>query len=238
MTDHKIVSQAEWDKTRVAFLQKETELNKTRERLAEERRQLPWVKIEKTYMFDTPTGKKTLSDLFDGRSQLFVQHFMFTPEWDAGCTGCSFAADHIDAAWQHIRHHDLSFVAVARAPIAKLEAYRKRMGWHFPFVSSAGSDFNYDFHVSWKKEDLAKGKVQYNYEMIDNKMEDLPGGSVFFKDKDGSVYLTYTGFGDTGDEILGAYILLDMTPKGRNEAHFMEWVKRHDEYEDKKRVAE
>ena len=140
MTDHTTVSQAEWDKTRVEFLKKEKEVAASYQRLAEERRQLPWVKIEKTYTFDTPTGKKTLSDLFDGRSQLFVQHFMFTPEWEAGCTGCSFAADHIDAAWQHVKHHDLSFVAVGRAPIGKLEAYRRRMGWHFPFVSSAGSD--------------------------------------------------------------------------------------------------
>jgi len=235
MEKHRIVSREEWTEARKALLAKEKELTRQRDKLSAERRELPWVKVEKSYVFDTVTGKKTLADLFDGRSQLIVQHFMFGPDWDEGCVGCSFGADHADAAYQHLKHHDVTYVAVARAPLAKLEAYRKRMGWHFNFASSLGSDFNYDFHVSFKKEDLAKGKVYYNFQMTDASMEELPGSSVFYKDEEGNIYHTYSDYGRGGEEVLGAYMLLDVTPKGRNEngpyRNLMDWVRRHDEYE-------
>ncbi|HET6158119.1 MAG TPA: thioredoxin family protein [Dongiaceae bacterium] len=238
MTQHKIVSEADWIEARKKVLAEEKALAKARERIAALRRDLPWVKIEKKYEFDTASGKKSLADLFEGRGQLFVQHFMFAPEWEAGCPGCSFAADHIDAAWQHLKHHDVTFVAVSRAPLAKLQGYKKRMGWRFNWVSSQGSDFNYDFHVSFTGEQLAKGKVFHNFEMIENNnMEDLPGGSVFYKDADGSIYLTYADYGDGSAEVLGTYMILDLMPNGRNETGPMAWVKRHDEYEGERRKA-
>lgn len=232
MEPQKIVSRQEWTKARKALLAKEKELTHLRDALNAERRKLPWVKVEKEYVFDTPQGKKTLAQLFDGRSQLIIQHFMFAPDWDAGCVGCSFTADHVDGANQHLRHHDVTYVAVARAPLAKLKAYWKRMGWRFKFASSYGNDFNYDFHVSFKKADTDKGKVEYNYEMIDPGIEDLPGGSAFYKDANGDVFHTYSSYGRGGEEVLGAYMLLDLTPLGRNESSAMDWVRRHDEYED------
>lgn len=234
MEPHKIVSQEKWTAARKKLLAKEKELTRARDKLSAERRKLPWVKVEKDYVFDTPEGKKTLADLFEGRSQLIVQHFMFGPDWDEGCPGCSFEADHVDAAYMHLQHHDVTYVAVARAPLAKLEAYRKRMGWRFKLVSSDGSDFNYDYHVSFTKDDLAKGKVYYNYATTDSEMEDLPGGSVFYKDAAGDIYHTYSSYGRGGEEVLGAYMLLDVTPKGRNESGPMDWVRRHDEYEDER----
>ncbi len=238
MKPHKIVSQDEWTNARKALLEKEKALTHARDKLSAERRELPWVKVEKDYVFDTPQGKKTLADLFEGRSQLIVQHFMFSPDWEQGCVGCSFAADHVDAAYQHLKHHDVTYIAVARAPLAKLEAYRKQMGWRFKMVSSFGSDFNYDFHVSFTKDELAKGKVYYNFEMTDAPtIEDLPGGSVFYRDADGTIYHTYSDYGRGGEEVLSAYMLLDTTPKGRDESGPMDWVKRHDEYEEKKRIA-
>jgi predicted dithiol-disulfide oxidoreductase (DUF899 family) len=237
MEPHKIVSESDWTEARKKLLAEEKALTHARDRVSQARRDLPWVKLEKNYMFDTAGGKKSLADLFEGRSQLIVQHFMFAPDWDAGCTGCSFAADHVDAAYPHLKHHDVTYLAVARAPLAKLLAYNKRMGWHFNWASSAGSDFNYDFHVSFRKDELAKGKVYYNFEMTETTMEDLPGSSVFYKDADGTIYHTYSDYGRGGEEVLGAYMLLDLTPKGRNESGPMEWVKRHDEYEGEKRKA-
>ncbi len=231
MENRKVVSRQEWTRARKALLAKEKELTHQRDALTAERHKLPWVKVEKEYVFDTPQGKKTLAQLFDGRSQLIVQHFMFAPDWDAGCVGCSFGADHIDGANQHLRHHDGTYVAVARAPLAKLEAYWRRMGWRFNFASSHGSDFNYDFHVSFKKADMDKGKVEYNYEMIDPGIEDLPGGSVFYRDAKGDVFHTYSAYGRGGEEVLGAYMILDIMPKGRDESSAMDWVRRHDEYE-------
>jgi predicted dithiol-disulfide oxidoreductase (DUF899 family) len=232
---HQIVSREEWIAARKQLLKKEKELTKLRDKLSAERRELPWVKVEKEYVFDTTEGKKTLAELFDGRSQLIIQHFMFGPDWEAGCVGCSFGADHVDAAYMHLKHHDVTYVAIARAPLATLEAYRKRMGWRFPFVSSYGSDFNYDFNVSFTKDDLAKGKVYYNYEMTEASIDELPGASVFYKDEKGDVYHTYSSYARGGEEVLGAYMLLDMTPKGRNETgpnyNLMDWVRRHDEYE-------
>ena len=228
---HPVASHEEWLAARRALLEKEKQLTRLRDEINAERLALPWVKVEKEYVFDTVGGRKTLADLFEGRSQLIVQHFMFGPDWEAGCVGCSFGADHADAAYQHLKHHDVTYVAVARAPSEKLEAYRRRMGWRFSFASSYGSDFNYDFHVSFPKEDLA-GKVFYNFSEIDGKdaYDELPGASVFYKDADGTVYHTYSQYARGGEEALSTYMLLDVTPRGRNETGPMSWVKRHDEY--------
>lgn len=232
---HQTGSREQWLAARKELLAKEKELTRHRDQVNEARRRLPWVKVEKSYVFDAPTGKRTLAELFDGRSQLIVQHFMFGPDWQEGCTGCSFGADHIDGPMQHLVHHDVTYVAVSRAPLEKLMAYKKRMGWKFPWVSSAGSDFNFDFNVSFRPEDIAKGKVFYNYEMIDNQMDELPGASVFYKDEHGDVYHTYSSYGRGNEEVIGAYMLLDMTPLGRNEngphRNLMDWVKRHDQYQ-------
>ncbi len=239
MTDHKVVSEAEWVEQRKKLLAHEKELTHLQEKIAEERRALPWVKVTKNYVFDTPAGKKTLSELFDGRSQLIVYHFMFSPEWEAGCTGCSFLSDHVDGANQHLKQHDVTYIAVSRAPLEKLLAYRKRMGWKFPWVSSAGSDFNYDYHVSFTKDELANGKAFYNFDEADiGKMEDLHGTSVFIKDKDGTIYHTYSAYARGDERSLGTYMWLDITPNGRNENSAMNWVKRHDEYDSAPKAAE
>ena len=234
MSHHQIVSPDEWLAARKRHLSKEKELTRLRDELSAERRALPWVKVEKEYVFDTPEGKKTLAELFDGRSQLIVQHFMFHPDWDQGCIGCSFAADHIERALLHIPHHDVSFVRISRAPLDRLEAYRKRMGWKSLWASSYGNDFNYDFHVSFTPEEVARKKVYYNYELRDFEADELSGVSVFYKDANGEVFHTYSTYA-RGDELVDtSYMLLDMTPKGRNETgpyyNLMDWVKRHDEY--------
>lgn len=230
-----IVSREEWIEARTALLDEEKALTRQRDKLNTLRRDLPWVRLDKTYEFDTPSGRKTLADLFEGHSQLIVQHFMFGPDWEAGCVGCSFAADHVDAAWMHLRHHDVTYVAIARAPVAKLQAYWKRMGWHFGFASSLNSDFNYDFHVSFTEQQMVSGRVYYNFEMTEASIEELPGASVFHRDADGVIYHTYSVYGRGDEEVLGTYMLLDITPNGRNETgpnyNLMDWVKRHDEYE-------
>lgn len=234
--NHRVVSQDEWLAARKAHLAREKELTRMRDQVSAERRALPWVKVEKNYVFDTTDGKKTLSDLFDGRSQLIVYHFMWLKEIEAGCPGCSFIADHIDSANLHLAHHDVTLIAASRGPLAKLQAYRKRMGWEFKWVS-AGSDFNFDYHVSATPDDLAKGKMEYNYETIDSAMEELPGGSVFYRDEDGAIYHTYSFYARGGDILINAYNYLDMMPKGRNETTIMDWMRRHDEYDDAKRAA-
>jgi len=232
---HQIVSREQWTEARKALLQKEKELTRLTDEINAQRQKLPWVKVDKEYVFDTPTGRKTLADLFDGRSQLVVYHFMLGPGWKAGCVGCSFFADHVDGPNVHLAHHDVSFVAVSRAPLNEIEAYKKRMGWRFNWVSSSESDFNYDYHVSFRKEDLAKGKVYYNFEMTDGSMEDLHGTSVFFKDDTGAIYHTYSSYGRGDERSLGTYMFLDVTPKGRNETgpnfNLTDWVRRHDEYD-------
>jgi predicted dithiol-disulfide oxidoreductase (DUF899 family) len=236
MPQHRIVSRDEWLAARRALLAKEKELTRLRDRLSAERRELPWVRVERNYVFDTAQGKKTLAELFEGRSQLFVYHFMFGPDWEEGCIGCSFAADHFDGAAVHLEHHDVTVVAVSRAPLAKLEAYKKRMGWRFKWVSSAGSDFNYDYHVSFTREEMARGRVFYNFGMTDASIEELPGASVFYRDENGDIYHTYSAYARGGEELLGAYVILDATPNGRNETgpyrNLMDWVKRHDQYEE------
>ncbi|WP_119304189.1 DUF899 domain-containing protein [Dongia deserti] len=231
---HRIVSRDQWLQERTAFLAKEKELTKLRDRLSEERRALPWVKVEKSYVFDTPDGKKTLADLFDGRSQLIIKHFMLAPGQKEGCVGCSFESDHAQAALVHLENHDVSYVAVARAPLAEIEAFQKRMGWSFRWVSSFGSDFNYDFNVSFTPSQLANGTAFYNYRAGPVPLEDLSGLSVFYKDEKGSIYHTYSTFGRGAEERLGTYVFLDITPNGRNEtgpSHTLaDWVRHHDRY--------
>jgi predicted dithiol-disulfide oxidoreductase (DUF899 family) len=213
---------------------REKELTKLQDEVSHQRREMPWVKVGKEYSFETANGKKTLAELFDGRSQLIIYHFMLGPGSKAGCVGCSFFGDHIDGPNLHLAHHDVSFVAVSRAPLAEIEAYKKRMGWRFNWVSSFGSDFNYDFHVSFKKDDLASGNVYYNFETTKATTEDLHGTSVFIKDETGVVFHTYSAYARGDERGLGAYMFLDLTPKGRNETgpnyNLMDWVRRHDEY--------
>ena len=232
--NHEIVSRKEWLAARKALLTLEKEETKLRDRVRAERLTLPWVRIDKTYTFDTPEGRRSLADLFDGRSQLIVYHFMYGPDWEAGCPGCSFLADHIDGMLPHLNHHDVTMIAVSRAPLEKLTAYRKRMGWRFPWVSSNGSDFNFDYHVSFTKEELASGKVMYNYRETPSAdaHDELPGLSAFFKDEDGTVYHTYSDYARGGEELLGTLMVLDRAPKGRNETGTLSFVKRKDEYED------
>ncbi|CAK7257746.1 MULTISPECIES: thioredoxin family protein [unclassified Shinella] len=230
--NHEVVSRKEWLTARKALLALEKEETKLRDKVRAERLALPWVKVDKTYTFDTPDGEKTLADLFDGRSQLIVYHFMYGPDWDAGCPGCSFMADHVDGMLPHLNNHDVTMIAVSRAPLEKLEAYRKRMGWKFPWVSAYGSDFNFDYHVSFTKEELASGKVIYNYRETDaaDAHDELPGLSAFFKDGDGTVYHTYSDYARGGEEALGTLMILDRAPKGRNETGTLSFVKRKDEY--------
>jgi predicted dithiol-disulfide oxidoreductase (DUF899 family) len=236
MATHNIVSRDAWLVARKALLAKEKALTKARDELNRERRELPWVKVEKTYVFEGPDGKETLADLFAGRSQLVVDHFMLGPGWKEGCVGCSFGADHIDGSLVHLEHHDVSVVAVSRAPFPEIEAFKKRMGWRFKWVSSYGSDFNYDYHVSFRPEEAAKGKVYYNYELSDFQIDELPGTSVFYRDGAGDVFHTYSSYARGSEVLLGTYHVLDMTPKGRNETgprhNLTDWVRHHDRYED------
>jgi predicted dithiol-disulfide oxidoreductase (DUF899 family) len=207
----KIVSRDEWLSARKALLVKEKKLTKLRDELSAERRALPWIKVEKNYVFDTPRGKRTLSELFDGRSQLIIKHFMLAPGQKDGCVGCSFETDHIEAALQHIEHHDVTVVMVARAPLADIEAFKTRMNWHCKWVSSFGSDFNYDFDVSFTKEQIAKGEAYYNYVKGKVPIEDLSGFSVFLKNDKGEILHTYSTFGRGAEEVLGTYMLLNRT---------------------------
>jgi predicted dithiol-disulfide oxidoreductase (DUF899 family) len=234
VTQNPTVSREEWLEARRSLLLKEKEATHLRDKVNAERMALPWVKVDKNYTFDTPQGPKSLADLFDGRSQLMVYHFMFGPEWEAGCPGCSFLADHLDGTLPHLNHHDVTLVAVARAPLAKIEAYKQRMGWKFPWVSSFGSDFNFDYHVSFTPEDLAKDKVFYNFSPIapSDANDELPGLSAFYRNEKGEVFHTYSSYARGAEEILGTLMILDHAPKGRNEDSTMDFVKRHDEYEE------
>ncbi len=235
LQNQKVVSHEEWLSARRALLAKEKEFTRARDEISRRRRELPWVKVDKNYVFDGPTGKVTLGDLFGGRSQLIVYHFMLGPDWKEGCPSCSFLGDHFDGSVVHLAHRDVTFAAVSRAPIAQIEAFKKRMGWRFKWVSSYGNDFNFDYHVSFTKDELAKGKVNYNYSMTEFPSEEAPGLSVFFKDKTGAIYHTYSTYARGLDILLGAYNFLDMAPKGRDEeglAHTMSWVRHHDRYDD------
>ena len=232
---HTVVSRPEWLAARKALLAKEKEATHQRDQLNSEREALPWVKVTKEYVFDTPTGKKTLTGLFDGRSQLIVYHFMLGPGWAAGCPGCSFLSDHLDGALPHLEHHDVTLTAVSRAPLAEIEAYKKRMGWKFPWASAFDSDFNYDYHVSFTKDELAGGKASYNFMEMpargDATDTELPGMSAFYKNDAGEIFHTYSSYGRGAEEWIGTLMILDRAPKGRNETKTMDFVRRHDEYE-------
>ncbi|HWA46212.1 MAG TPA: thioredoxin family protein [Hypericibacter adhaerens] len=231
MPAHKVVSEKEWIAARKLLLEKEKTLTRMSDQLSAERRALPWVKVEKSYVFEGARGKQSLAELFGGRSQLFVYHFMFGPDWGQGCPSCSFFADHIDGPNLHLKHHDVSVVVVSRAPWSKIETFKRRMGWHFKWVSSHGSDFNFDHNVSFTPEQEAKGKVTYNFEAMDYMFDELPGLSVFYKDGKGDIFRTYSAYARGGDILLGANNFLDMTPKGRNETEGMDWVRHHDRYD-------
>lgn len=231
---NQVVSRDVWLEARRQLLASEKEATHLRDRVNAERMALPWVKVEKDYLFDTPTGRKSLADLFDGRSQLIVYHFMLGPDWEAGCPGCSFLADHLDGTLVHLNHHDVTLVVVSRAPIDKVEAYKKRMGWNFHWVSSFANDFNYDYHVSFSKEQLAGETVFYNFTPMDSAEgnDELPGLSAFYKDEVGNIFHTYSSYARGPEELIGTLMILDRAPKGRNESSTMNFVRRHDEYED------
>jgi len=233
MQPNQVVSRDEWLAARKDFLAKEKAHMRAGDTLAAERRSLPWLKIEKSYVFDTSRGRRALAELFEGCGQLIVHHLMFAPEWDAACPGCSFQAEHIDGPAQHLEHHDVKIVAVSRAPLAKISAYRKRMGWRFEWVSSFDSDFNYDFHVSFTKDQLRQGRIEYNFGTITGDprylSEELAGVSVFAV-REGEVFLTYSTFARGLDMLLTADHYLDLTPEGRNEKAHSAWPRRHDEY--------
>jgi predicted dithiol-disulfide oxidoreductase (DUF899 family) len=233
--DHQVVSREEWIAVRKELLKKEKGLTRQRDALSAERRRLPWVRIEKEYVFEGPNGKETLAELFNGRSQLIVVHFMLGPGWKEGCVGCSLGADHIEGPLIHLEHHDVSLVVVSRAPLSEIEAFKKRMGWRFKWVSSFGSEFNYDFHVSFTEEEMAKGKVYYNYEWRDAMIEELAGHSMFYKDATGNVFHTYSAFARESEMLGGVYGYLDHLPKGRNETgpnhNLSDWVRHHDRYD-------
>jgi predicted dithiol-disulfide oxidoreductase (DUF899 family) len=229
---HRVVSQDEWMAARTDFLRKEKEFTKARDAVSAARQELPWVKVEADYVFEGPDGPVSLSDLFDGRSQLIVYHFMYGPGWDEGCSGCSFVCDHVDAARQHFEHHDVAYVAVSRAPLADFQAFKKRMGWTFRWVSSNANDFNYDFGASCRKEDLERGPVLYNFVEQKLSSEEQPGLTVFTKDEDGNIYRTYSTYERGLDLLVGAYNYLDLTPNGRNESGPMSWMCLHDQYKD------
>lgn len=228
---HDVVSLDEWLTARRDLLRAEKELTHRRDDVTRKRLALPWVRIDKDYVFDTTDGRRTLADLFDGRSQLLVQHFMFAPGWKEGCPSCSYMADHTDGMNLHLANHDVTMIAVSRAPLAEIERYRKRMGWQFKWVSSHGSDFNYDFRVSFTPEEVASGRIDYNFGEWDETGEEWPGVSAFYKDDSGAVFRTYSTFGRGVEVMMATYAMLDLAPKGRNEAEGMEWVRRHDRYE-------
>ncbi len=232
--NHRIVSREQWIAERKTLLAREKELTRLRDQIAAERRALPWVHIDKSYIFETPEGRRTLADLFDGRRQLLVQHFMLAPDWEQGCPSCSFMADHSDGMNVHLAHRDVTLVAVSRAPLSAIERFRRRMGWQFAWVSSHGSDFNYDFGVSFTPEEVAKGELHYNFGRWPFAYEEWPGISVFFKDDANEVFHTYSTYGRGVEVMMGTYNMLDLTPKGRDEKNVeykMEWVRHHDRYE-------
>ena len=230
---NQIVSREEWLEARRALLLKEKEATHLRDKVNAERMAMPWVRVDKEYVFDTPRGRKSLSDLFDGRSQLMIYHFMLGPEWQAGCPGCSFLSDHADGTLPHLNNHDVTWVAVSRAPVEKIEAYKKRMGWKFPWASSFGSDFNFDYHVSFRPEDLGDGKGFYNFTAVTpgTAPDELPGLSAFYKNESGEIFHTYSSYARGLEELVGTLMILDRAPKGRNEDATMNFVRRHDEYE-------
>ena len=240
MANQMAVTKEEWLVARKAHLAKEKEFTRLRDELSKQRRELPWVKVDEEYMFEGLNGNESLADLFAGRSQLLVYHFMFGPDWEEGCPSCSFWADNYDGIIQHLNHRDVTLVTISRAPLDQLQAYRKRMGWRFKWVSSLDNEFNRDYYVSFTEEDLEKGSTYYNYSMRKGGGAEAPGISVFYKDENGNVFHTYSTYARGLDMLNGAYHLLDLVPKGRDEAELsfpMDWVRRHDVYQDKPNVV-
>ena len=232
MQPHKIVSEQEWLAARKELLTKEKELTRARDQLSAERHALPWVKVEKKYLFDTPDGSRSLAELFNGKSQLLVYHFMLGPGWKEGCPSCSFLADHFDGMLPHLAARDVTFTAISRAPLAEIEAYKRRMGWRFPWASSFANEFNFDYHVSFPS-DQTSSEVDYNYEMQDVGSDEMPGLSAFYQGAAG-IFHTYSAYARGLDSLVGTYNFLDVAPKGRDEDNLpwtMAWVRRHDEYD-------
>jgi predicted dithiol-disulfide oxidoreductase (DUF899 family) len=237
MTEHPIVSREAWVEARMALLAREKENTRQRDELARRRRELPWVRVDQRYVFDGPQGPATLADLFGPHSQLVVYHFMFGPDLAEGCPSCSFVSDHLDAATAHLAARDVSLAMVSRAPLPKIEAFKRRMGWRFPWVASFANSFNHDFHVHFTPEERAAGAVYHNYTMEPFPSTEAPGASVFYKDPaTGEVFHTYSTFGRGLDAMVGAYVLLDLVPKGRDEDGLpftMQWVRHHDRYDNR-----
>ena len=234
MQPHKIVSREEWIEARKAHMAHEKEFTRARDRLSEERRALPWVRVDKPYVFDGPGGKQTLADLFQGRSQLIVQHFMFAPDWNEGCKSCSFWADQFDHMTPHLAARDTTLVAISRAPLQKLDAFKARMGWTFDWYSSANTDFNYDYAVSFRPDEIKSGAKIYNFGTSNFGVEEAPGFSVFYRDETGTIFHTYSCFARGLDMMNAAYHYLDLTPLGRHEEGLpypMDWLRLRDRYE-------
>jgi len=230
---NQVVSRAAWLRARLELLTAEKDFTRQRDALTRRRLAMPWVRVEQPYRFEGPKGTLALADLFDGRSQLIVYHFMLDPDWDDGCKSCSFWADNFDGIPVHLAHRDVTFTAVSRAPLSKIEAYKHRMGWRFPWVSSHGGDFNFDYHVSFTPEQVAAGESTYNYRPRQRTTSEEVGVSVFYRNPDGEVFHTYSCYARGVDMLNGAYHYLDLVPKGRDEDGLrftMEWVRRHDEY--------
>jgi predicted dithiol-disulfide oxidoreductase (DUF899 family) len=230
--DHKVVSESEWLEARKQFLVKEKEFTRLRDQLSQQRRDLPWKAVDKQYAFDGPDGRQTLSELFDGRSQLIVYHFMFDPGWEAACPHCSFWADNFNEIIVHLNHRDVTMIAVSHAPYSKISEYKKRMGWNFKWVSSHDTSFNFDCHVSFTKKELDEKQAFYNFKLQDSFDTEREGVSVFYKDQTGRVFHTYSTYARGIDMLNTAYNYLDLTPKGRDEnGQGQFWVRRHDEYD-------
>ncbi len=233
LNNHPVVTPDSWIAERKKLLAREKELTRLNDKVAEQRRALPWVRIDKEYVFDTPEGKCTLADLFEGRSQLMVQHFMLGPGWEQGCPSCSFMADHTDGMKIHLEQRGISFVAISRAPMAEIERFHHRMSWKFKWVSSNGTDFNYDFHVSFTPQEKQTDEVFYNYGLQGFESEELPGISVFYRNDRGEIFHTYSAYRRGVEVMMGAYFMMDLTPMGRDEeglSYGMEWVRHHDSY--------
>jgi len=233
MQPHRVVSHQEWLAARKAHLAEEKAFTRARDELSRKRRALPWEKVAKNYLFDGPNGKETLADLFDGKSQLIVYHFMFGPDWEEGCPSCSLLADHFDGSAIHLAQRDVSLVVVSRAPLAQIEKFQRRMGWRFKWASSFVSDFNFDYQVSATPEEKASGTVMYNYAETTFPRDERPGASVFYKDDAGEIFHTYSSYGRGLDILIGTYNFLDIAPKGRDEDALewtMAWVRHHDRY--------
>lgn len=235
MADHDVVSREAWLERRIALLEREKALTRAQDEVSAARLALPWVKVETPYVFEGPEGTLTFGDLFEGRSQLIVQHFMFAPEWEEGCPGCSLTADHVDGARLHLEPRGVSFAAVSRAPWSRIAPFKARMGWRFRWVSSAGSNFNYDFGVSFRPEDMASGEAVYNYRRCSPELEDFGGTSAFYRDDDGTIFHTYSTFARGDERMMGIYAYLDIAPLGRNETgpngDLGDWVRHHDRYD-------